>query len=55
MGDQRYALHYTIVTTYDNKDFHSLKLTLGVNFLDLLRAASFACSFGTLLVSVIKS
>lgn len=55
MGDQRYAFHYTIVIACDNKDLHSLRLTLGVNFLDLLRAASFACSFGTLLMSVIKS
>ena len=31
-----------------------LRLTLGVNFLDLMRAASFILSFGMLLVCIVK-
>lgn len=52
--ETRERFHYTILTAYNNKGLYFLRLFLGVNFLDLIRAASFAPSFQTRLVFMVK-
>lgn len=47
-------LHYTILTACDNEGLCFLRLTLRVNFLDLVRAAYFVSSFGTPLAFMVK-
>lgn len=51
---RRHRIHYVIVTAYDNEGLCFLRLTLGVNFLGLVRAVPFAFSVGTPPVSVVK-
>ena len=45
-------MQYTVLTAWDNKGLCFLRLNLGINFLDLLRAVSFALSFGMPLASM---
>lgn len=53
MGNQRHCFQYTSLTTCNNEGLYFFRLSLVVNILDLVRAASFVLSYELLLVPLI--
>ena len=51
---QHAIFHYTILTSCSRRGFYFLRLTLRINFLDLVKAEFFALSCETPLMSLVK-